>query len=498
MKKYLKMFVVFAMAICSCFSLFGCKDNTPPKAPETEEKTFTAQQHTALKSAIAKTTDENVYKNGYTLTSAQKNKVQFTIDEENFNPQGTKWTPEYKKTYIDGLKDNFKKMEEESNNIKEITSFNATNKTGYKVTYSYDNENKATLEDFDKVVAEDGGYNLYHYYRRESTPDKEKYTVDENYYKNYIVEYSDESAICALDVFNQENIDTLKAILDYEFSEMQSAQTTLTYIEENGEYIVYVDMSAAITETMNMMGVPLTTGTVEEIITIKFDNDGIKNIDINTAMNGDIIMPVSGESDDPDTPADTITINVDLTMDMGYEYSMSYNAEYLPAFDDTIKAEDFTLQSQKGIKVKYYVNGYKYTRDNYSFGDSVSTLSILNDTQVANPTNVKWYLDPECTQEFTATTYPSHNINLYTKVTPIEGRALVKYKEVSSEAGLAYGKFDLLGEYVYFGNVNYGTVDATKYTCAYVNGVKVNAGETMTLNPSIVNFVIYVKVAEEE
>lgn len=496
MKKFLKMFAVFAMAICSCFSFVGCNESTPQN-PETEQgtvkKQLTTQQFTALKEAVAKTTNENTYKNGYTLTSIEKGKMQFTVDEENFNPQGDAWTEEAKTEFVNEQKENFTAMERENSNTKEIISFNATDKTGYKVTYSYDADNNATLEDFDKVVAEtDGSYNLYHYYRQGASDAKDKYTVDENYYKNYIVDYFDEDAVFALQLFNQEDLDSLKAVFESEFAEMPGAQTTLTYIEENGVYTVYIDMTATITEPMEvMMGMSLTSGTVGVTMTVKFDNNGMKSILMNIAMNGDMEMPVDSN------PLNTITINMNMTMDMGYEYSMSYNSEYLPAFDETIKAEDFVEKTGASIHVYYYVNGHAYDVDTSAgFGETVD-LDTFEDTQVNNPTSVKWYLDPECTQEFTATTYPSHSIKLYTNVTLAEGKAFVKRTDVSSEAGVAYGEYGLSIEEVDIASVNYGTVNADYYTCAYVNGVKVNAGEAIVLNPAIVNTIVFVIVAED-
>lgn len=137
--------------------------------------------------------------------------------------------------------------------------------------------------------------------------------------------------------------------------------------------------------------------------------DGIKSLDQSFSL-----VSSTGELE-----KETLALAVGGEMNYDIEYS------YIDAIPETMSADDYPTVTNNIIEVEYYLDGEHRGEYNHEYTTDVNheTIAARDNTTF----NGKWYLDEACTQEFTATKYPSHDIKLYGKSTPSEGYSIVVY-----------------------------------------------------------------------
>lgn len=472
--------------VCTCCTFVACGN----KGDDTEQNA--EANYTILKTSVNNMADMAQYTEGFTMISNEKSKMEISLDESKFNPTGM--TEEEKATFIEMYNTSIGSMNGTSAD-RYVLSYDKVNNKGYSVkqdiTYGTQGEENATTSSFWLYEDEGSDYNLYTYSYDEGLETsyiKNKYVVDGEYYNNYLKELN-EFVDDIKERISAESFEELKAEL------VESAQTEVGNInfdvdvkvgEKDGEYSLNICISA--TAQNFDMGIALVDSVeVKMEVGITYTKDYFKTAKTGFSMVG--IMTQTFAEEDGIGFVGSLTNNVVMSMEEDLNFSNSYNSKFEPQFNDTdMKKEDFVDAGQLPVHMRYFVNGYQVKYCYYSMGDKVVAPEIEG---IVDAENIKWYLDPECTVEFTAETYPSYDLDLYANVTLAQDKVFVvsgsydTYLEFDEEEFLSYHIVHIESKY-------FGVVDSELYECAYVNGTLVEAGEQITLQDGILNIVVYI------
>lgn len=471
MKKFFKFSVACLLVICSCFTFVACgsnKDDGDDKAAVNEAN------YIVLKSSAAKTANVNNYNSGVTATdtAVMSMSVSMAMPEE---------TPEDDGASVTAQADEDEGATEiplmsESEATRTIVSYNKTAQKGYirrqslpsdegdgdmsempEISVMADDgaepETPATPEWRDEEVKyfekKDDNYNVYVNYGGEAYA---KYLADASSYVNLsqaIGEFSFNEMFAGYDTYADLVKDVKDSITDTMAMELpfDDAQTNVTFTEKDGVYTlaIAIDYSA---EDVEIEGMTFPSVVVDVDGSIVFDSQKVRSSNISMliscSMSGsleDIMGDMMDEGDElpptGDPAEDTITVNMSMAVGYSFELDENYNADLEPEVD-TDKAVDL---GNLPISVEFYIDGYYYSQlSDVETGNDVEEKALQGIVSYAKtPENIKWYLDEACTQEFTATKYPSYNLKLYIKNVELsDGYAYVRMVNIS--------RSDLAGE----------------------------------------------------
>lgn len=533
--------------------------NTETQTPTQAE--LDAQRFGVLKTAIQKTTDRNTYKNGFTLIQRTDTTMATAVDEESFNPTGKipdtdeDWTDESKELFLTTMKAMVNQSYTQTS--KYVASMDGANKVGYDSNYTItkdiEGNETETLKSFNKIVkGTDNNYSEYCYNLRDEQ--KDKYSVGDDYYSKFI-EVFEEDIVDTLLTFNQESIEDLATVMLTRMELPEDTEYTFSYqfTETDGVYNAKIIVSLEDADLFEM-GEEYTNVVTVMTAEFVYDANGVQKITSDIRITGDIVTSLadipSGDEEEPSVlsavataeadgadagdgagaeggtgtagGADSVvgdTITTKMTMVMGSEYSisLSYNNDLLPAFNDTdIKEADFEDQGGVEIEITYYVNGHEIDAYDYGYhdataeafisymdgkyGEDVNLLNLGDDIVTTKDAPLKWYTDPECTIEYTATTYPSLNLTLYTNVTLAKGRVFYKYATTNDESSIstinerAYSRVRILDTTDTDAMEAFDLDNLAHYDAIYLNGNKVT--DSFEFDADIVNVVVYIDTEE--
>lgn len=522
-KKLLKMFAICCMALVSCFSIFACGET--PDDPETEQGSGQTTPEGITGTPVTETTavdkfnqlktarDAMTPNNGYTYTDESTSKMQVTpnwdafernkvakissipyslADETNFNA--------FKNT----IGENLSTMNDEYTS-KEVTSYNSTTKNGYWLDES-SNYSEYEISDIEN--------NTLYYYSKwgndEADQHKYKYNIDQNYYNQFIFDFYDNMEYSVGEVLK----DTLEETESYLRNGFEAMGLTFgendlgfTFEEKDGlsTLVIYANVTD---KTMNIYGESLTGADFTMSLVFKFNSTMITELSAVMDLDATMSMAVAQDADGND-----VNLSVAFAMDNTekFTFSNTYDTEHAPSYTASeFKGTDggewdgdisdyveivANNSSDVYLHIGDYSFGYGYA---FRMGEALDFSNYLgygySNVFTGNGLNdITWYTDKACTQAFTGN-MPSYDINLY-----------AKYDDVLAKLGTNYVFVCNMYTSNYVDGVDYevystprigvtektGTVDAERYTCAYVNGTKVNAGDTYTLNSGL-NKIIFV------
>lgn len=516
------MFAICCMALVSCFSIFACGET--PDDPETEQgggsgqttpegitgtpvtETTAVDKFNQLKTAR----DAMTPNNGYTYTDESTSKMQVTPNWDAFERNKVTKMEGVDASLADDTNFNaFKNTIDESlssmndeYSSKEITSYNSTTKNGYSLYESTYNKNYE-ISDIENNMLYD--YSSYSYTDSGGNPqtqeNKNKYNIDQNYYNQFIFDFYDNMEYSVGEVLK----DTLEGTESYLRNGFEAMGLTFgeddlgfTFEEKDGLYtlVIYANVTD---KTINLYGESLTDADFTMSLVFKFNSTMLTELSAVMDLDATMAMPVGKDASDNDVNL-SIAFAVDSTQK--FTFSTTYDAERAPSYtasefkgtgSEWRGNELVTVVQNNQSNVHLHFGDYDFNESpSFYMGDSVSIDDISGFVE-GGLNDITWYTDKACTQAFTGN-MPSYDINLY-----------AKYDDVLAK--LDTNHVFVLNMYIsnYVEGVDYeayyepyigitektGTVNAERYTCAYVNGTKVNAGSTYTLTNGL-NKIIFV------
>lgn len=525
-KKLLKMFAICCMALVSCFSIFACGET--PDDPETEQGSGSGQETpegvagtpvteaTAVEkfNQLKSVKDSMTPNNGYTYTDEGKTKMEVTPNWDSF--ERSKVTQVYGENVSladDAIFNTFKNSIDISlssmngdYSSKEMISYNSTTKNGYHLdesqgyrSYEISDIANNMLYDYssDSYVDSDGNSH--------TSENKYKYRIDQNYYNQFTYDFYDVMEYSVGEVL-KDTLDDTESYLRNGFEAMGLTfgdnDLGFTFEEKNGlsTLVIYANVTD---RTIAMFGESLTDADFTMSLVFKFESNMLKELSTVMDLDATMSMPVGKDASNND-----VNLSIAFAMDntKKFTFSNTYDVEHAPLYNasefegsnsiyDDDSEEMVTVVENNESKVKIHIGNYTYSSSFYfKMGD---TLDFGNPGFVGNGLNgITWYTDKACTQAFTGN-MPSYDINLYAKYSDVLAKldsdhvfVLKMYADIYVE-GVDYEAYQESRISVV---EKTGTIDPESYTCAYVNGTKVNAGESYTLTSGL-NKIIYVNRA---
>lgn len=510
-KKLLKMFAICCMALVSCFSIFACGET--PDDPETEQgggsgqeapegvtgtpvtETIAVDKFNQLKTAR----DAMTPNNGYTYTDEGTTKQEATPNWDAFERNKVAKMAGVDASLADdtifnafksGIDDGLSSMNGEYSS-KEITSYNSTTKNGY---YLYESPNQRSYE-----ISDIENNTLYDYSKWGSDEaTQRKYNIDQNYYNQFYFDFYDAMEYSVGEVLK----DTLEETESYLRNGFEAMGLTFveddlgfTFEEKDGlsTLVVYANVTD---KTMNLYGESLTGADFTMSLVFKFNSTMLTELSAVMDLDATMAMAVGQDANGND-----VNLSIAFAMDntQKFTFSNTYDAEHAPSYTASeFVGEDMEVVTNNDSEVYLHIGDYAFGYGKgFRMGESLdfSGYNGYSDVFTGSGLNdITWYTDKACTQEFTATTMPSYDINLY-----------AKYNDVLAKLDVNHAFVLKMSTSNYVDGVDYeaymvprisitektGTVSAEEYTCAYVNGTKVNAGASYTLTSGL-NKIIFV------
>lgn len=488
MKRILKRIAVCSLAFLTCFAFVGCGKSDPDKngKPESEPKINQEQQFSNMKSAVARVDSVEDFSDGWTIEETDISSNSFIVDEAGFNPTGETWTEETKKVFLETTKNNFKSGTEER---KTVFAFNKGANTGYKVRLEKEGTTEK-IQNFEIVENADGSYKIYRVDQSsgEIGYDKMVFNADANYTKNYGTELL-EKLKDLIEYFDHETFAEFKTAMENMFGsqmeELGAVPTTSLEFTENEGVTTMSFTLTIVCDLVDMDGVQLTNVDATLAFVVDFNEDGIVSFSENTSTRGMMVVPVDATN--------TINIQMNSTSNVQTKIKKSYDGTKCPQLTDDFDKGSFVDKGNVVSEVNFIVNGMLIESINKRYG-TVFSGGYEGYEYSTYFEGVEWFLDAECTQKFEGA-YPSNDINLYANLTLPEGKVFAYEIYVSNYSSIAENLEKYVkGSRVKIVDAEYACTngDSGVYSKIYINGVEKSFGETVSLNITGVNFIVYV------
>lgn len=476
--------LMVALSLC----MISCKDKGGSK--NSNEKTYGM-----LLTAVSNTLDLEDYE-GFTSVNSQTMATTSVIDQKKTNlgatdGDGKPWASEDAKTaYLATIETS---LEDSSYSYasEEKISYDVKNLTGYEIRKSSNTEGEMNVVS-SCVFKKDAAGKYYEY----DVIDSEKHLVDFDFYKNAFSNGYDEN----LEIFASEEVKTLNGIMEF------LQKDVVEEVKKECDYTIKTNVTTSKKNGVNTLTIalkvnaePKTTSSyygefqnlvIEYTLVFDFNETSLLKLGITMDMTQEQIMLVNGNKDSGRVVVSSNTGIVTVT-----EFSNAYDASGMP----TIAADQvFVDRGGMSIYLNLYVDGYEI--DNaypvVYCGDAVTTITPSNMSEIIK-SNVKWYLDKECTVEFTAEKWTAYSddINLYTKSEYVnDGYAIVGFRIYSESDYNEAVSNDSLSYYYYLYKTSGQTFTVTTYDYAYLNGTRIEKDDTITFVAGQVNYLFFIKV----
>lgn len=489
----MKKFKKFVSLACACLMvalslcMISCKDKGGSK--KSNEKTYGM-----LMAAVSNTLDVENYE-GFTSVNSQTMATTAVLDNKKTNlgatdADGKPWASEDAKTaYLAEIEELLEKSRY-SHAREEKISYDVKNLIGYEIEKSSNAEGGMDVVS-SCVFKKDAAGKYYEY----DVIDSEKHLVDSDFYMNAFSNGYTKN----LEMFASEEVKTLNGIIDVVKKEVvEEVKKEFDYTIKTVVTTSKKDGVNTLTLSLKANGEPKTTSSyygvfqnlvIEYKLVFDFNETSLLKLSITMDMKQEQIMLVNDNKDSGRVVASAGVEIVTVT-----ECSNAYDASDMP----TIATDQvFVDRGGMPIYLNLHVDGYKID-SNYPVvycGDAVTTITPSDMSEIIK-SNVKWYLNKECTVEFTAEKWTAYSadINLYTK------------SEYVNDGYVIVG-FRIYGESTYTENVNSGSVDyyyylyktsgqtfTSTYDYAYLNGTRIEKDDAITFVAGQVNYLIFINV----
>lgn len=490
MKKLLKTFVIFALMLCTCFTFVACKNDDG----KGEQKANAEEAFNVLKSSVTKLNNASQKGGSFTILKYSSYNDASKVNENKFSPVGL--SEDDKKSVIEMTNKNFT---DENNDNKRILSYDSQNNTAYEANYTIDDK-KEKLEEYRlwEKENESDQYYLYDYcldrHEGEDLKERKRFGADSEYCNNYLLDFSDFAEEMQEYADNKSLKDLQMMLIDMTEMDIEdfakNCKSVVSVTKEGNDYVLKINITyssdSVLIDELENLDFLMTVNT-----TILFNQNTFKSIESNSSIQSVVVNKITLTNEQSEEVEVEIPIDITRKYDYKQEFLDSYTSEFKPNLSQEEKAQ-FEDCGNVRIDICYYINGYSSSYFmTKSLGDSCDDIGIVD---LENAKNVVWYTDRECTKPFTKTTYPSYDLWLYSKdVKPAEGKAFLFEEWIDSEkeiSNFVYG--------IRVTNINMGKVDADRFEYAILNGTRIEAGEDIVLDNSIVNKLYYVRKAEIE
>ncbi len=517
-KKLLKMFAICCMALISCFSIFACGETpddpeTPGSGTEQElpegvtgtpvTETTAVDKFNQLKTAR----DAMTPNNGYTYTDEGTTKMEVTPNWDAFErnkvakmegedvslADDTTFTA-FKGTIDAGLS----RMNDDYSS-KEIISYNSTTKNGYNLYESSSGDKTYEISDIENNMLYDYSSNTYTDSGNNTLEYKRKYNIDQNYYNQFTYDFYENMEYSVGEVLK----DTLEDTESYLRNGFESMGLTFseddlgfTFEEENGLYtlVIYANVTD---KTMNFYGESLTGADFTMSLVFKFNSTMLTELSAVMNLDATMAMPVGQDANGNDV---NLSIAFDMDNTQKFTFSNTYDAEHAP----TYVASEFVgdgyddgeqVVTNNSSNVCLHIGDYEFGNVDFKMGDALNYSDpwIFSGFVTGGLNGITWYTDKACTQAFIGN-MPSYDINLYAKYSDALAKLDTNHVfvlEMYTSNYVSSVDYEAYSEPRIDVTEKTGTVNAEYYTCAYVNGTKVEAGQSYTLNTGL-NKIIFV------